>query len=106
MDHGYEFQDSYIVYGKDSVVDHTEKDVFSMFRGFQFRLIIIGDDLFLCIDPHLSRETNASTEYLAQRIQNLDALILVRFDHYDYFGDCQFTHLSDSSFPSFIAYFD
>ena len=32
--------------------------------------------------------------------------ILVRFDHYDYSGDCQFTQLSDSSFPSFVAYFD
>ena len=32
--------------------------------------------------------------------------ILVRFDHDDYSGDCQFTQLSDSSFAWFVAYFD
>lgn len=71
---GYSFQKDYQVYHPSDQVQHDRKDVFSMFKGFKFRLLALGQNLFLCLDPHLTIITNATIEYLARKCQNLSDL--------------------------------
>ena len=49
---GYRFKGKYTAYREE--VEQPHRDVFSVFKGFEFRTILLNDQIFLCIDPHLS----------------------------------------------------
>ena len=71
---GYSFQTDYAIYHQANEVQHDLKNVFSMYKGFIFRVYAISGNLFLCVDPHLTIITNASIQYLAERCKTMDKL--------------------------------
>jgi len=70
---GYKFQMECCYHPTDEA-QQTQKDIFSMFRGFKFRLLSLDEDLLLCIDPHLVIVVNATIEYLAKKYENLNEI--------------------------------
>jgi len=64
-DNGYRFKKKYIVYGEE--LEHPHRDIFSIFNGFEFRITLLNDQTFLCIDPHIIFRTNCSISYLLSR---------------------------------------
>jgi len=72
---GYEFKRKYIAYKEK--VEHAHEDIFSVFKGFEFRTILLNGQIFLCIDPHIIFRVNCSVEYLLS--QGLDQSFLSDF---------------------------
>jgi len=71
---GYKFKTDYCAYHSSDEVQHNQKDIFSMFKGFNFRLLSLGENLFFCVDPALTIVTNATIEHLARKCKNLSEL--------------------------------
>jgi hypothetical protein len=71
---GYIINKKYIVYSKDNEVKHPHKDIFSIFDGFEYRVVIINNQLLLCINPHLTIKTNCTIKYLIDAGINPDKL--------------------------------
>lgn len=62
-------------------VTHPHQDIFSVYKGFVYRILILEEKLSLCIDPHLTLETKCSIDYLARK--GIDASELNDFSvHY------------------------
>jgi hypothetical protein len=62
----YDFKDRYTAYKDANKIPHNRQneDIFSMFKGFEYRFIPIIDDMFLCIDYKLTIKFNASIQDL------------------------------------------
>jgi hypothetical protein len=71
---GYKFQADYLVYHPSDEIQHNQRDIFSIFKGFNFRTLRLGENLFLCVDPHLTIVTNATLKYLTSKCKNLSDL--------------------------------
>jgi len=56
----------YIAYSEQDEVDCPHKDIFSIFDGFEFRIITLNNALMICINPHLAIKTNCSIKYLIE----------------------------------------
>ncbi|MCS7365261.1 MAG: hypothetical protein NDF54_07495 [archaeon GB-1867-035] len=72
---GYKFKRKYIAYREE--VEQPHKDIFSVFKGFEFRIILLDDQIFLCIDPHIVFKVNCSIDYLLS--QGFDRSLLSDF---------------------------
>jgi len=59
---GYRFKGKYIAYKEE--VEHPHKDIFNVFEGFEFRIILLNEEFFLCVDPHIVFRTSCSINYL------------------------------------------
>ena len=72
----------YCAYRLDDEVSQPHKDIFSIFKGFVYRLLILEEKLLLCVDPHLVLQTNCSIHDLAQKGIKVDELndFPVRYD--------------------------
>ncbi len=64
---GYRFKGKYKVYTLKNKIKHEATDIFSLFEGFEFRFVLIGSDLFLCIDPRLIFKMNSSIKDLVDK---------------------------------------
>ncbi|RLE79748.1 MAG: hypothetical protein DRJ51_07160 [Thermoprotei archaeon] len=64
---GYEFKGKYLVYSKSKEIDHPHRDIFSVFDGFEFRIMIVQSEPVLCINPHLIFRVNCSIQDLIER---------------------------------------
>jgi len=62
---GYRFKRRYIAYREE--VEQPHRDIFSVFKGFEFRTILLNDQIFLCIDPHIVFRVNCSIDYLLSK---------------------------------------
>ncbi len=63
-DNNYKFKGKYIAYKLENEISHPFNDIFKLFDGFNFRLVIIDQKIFLCIDPHLVFEIISSIKDL------------------------------------------
>jgi hypothetical protein len=72
----------YCAYRIEDAALQPHKDVFEIFRGFVYRVLILEEQLSLCIDPHLVLETRCSIHNLVQKGIPLDELddFSVRYD--------------------------
>jgi hypothetical protein len=71
---GYSFKGDYRVYKRENQVDHPYKDVFAIFEGFEFRTVLAGEPILLCVDPHIILRTNCSVGQLVEKGARLDKL--------------------------------
>jgi hypothetical protein len=58
---------SYCVYRDADEVKQDYGDIFRVFRGFSYRVLVLDKSYFLCIDPHITLETMSSIAHLIQR---------------------------------------
>lgn len=65
-DKGYKFRKRYCAYKDEDEVNQPHKDIFRIFRGFVYRIIISENDFFLCIDPRVILESVSSIADLTQ----------------------------------------
>ncbi|MEM3871136.1 MAG: hypothetical protein QXE05_01030 [Nitrososphaeria archaeon] len=71
---GYRFKGDYIAYKEENEIDQPYKNIFSVFDGFEFRTVLIGESILLCIDPHIIFRTNCSVGELIENSVPLDQL--------------------------------
>lgn len=64
----------YVAYPKQNEIDLPHKDIFSIFDGFEFRIMTLNNNLMICINPRLVIRTNCSLEYLIKSGINPDKL--------------------------------
>ena len=84
---GYLFKGKYRPFLESDEIEQPHKDIFSIFKGFEFRTVILEDSIHLCIDPRLIIRTICSIDYLIQ--QGIDVGILANFSvvYWDQKGD-------------------
>ena len=58
---------NYRPYRVEAEINHPHKDIFSIYEGFEFRMVLINGQIFLCIDPHIMFETKCSVEDLVNK---------------------------------------
>lgn len=59
-DNNYNFKGKYLTYKSEQETTHPHPDIFKLFDGFRFRVFILNNQLFLCLDPHLVFEVISS----------------------------------------------
>lgn len=74
---GYSFKGKYRAFLESEKIEQPHEDIFSIFKGFEFRTVILEDSIHLCIDPRLIIRTNCSIDYLIQ--QGIDIEVLADF---------------------------
>lgn len=61
---GYRFKGNYRPYRVENQIEHPHNDIFSVYDGFEFRTVLIDEQMLLCIDPHTILKFNCSIEDL------------------------------------------
>ena len=71
---GYKFKSKYKVYdiGQEIVTPYT--DLFKLYEGFEFRTVIIGEEIFLVIDPKVITVVQASIQDFLLRGADIGSL--------------------------------
>lgn len=64
---GYRFRGKYRAYKLENEIKHPHSNFFSVFQGFEFRTVLVGESILLCIDPHIMLKINYSVGQLIQR---------------------------------------
>lgn len=64
----------YVAYHKQNEMDLPHRDIFSIFDGFEFRIMTLNNNLMICINPRLVIRANCSVEYLIKSGINPDKL--------------------------------
>jgi len=57
----------YCAYRTEDEVNQPHQDIFSLFKGFVYRILTLEEKLSLCIDPHLILQANCSIYDLMQK---------------------------------------
>ena len=63
---GYKFASRYIVYHPENEHEQPNKEVFRIFDGFEYRIVILKDNLYLCVNPHLVFQTSCTVKDLSR----------------------------------------
>ena len=63
---GSNFDSSYLAYSLSSEIEHADKDIYRIFDGFEYRIVLIDGIFCFCINPHLKIKTESSIKYLLQ----------------------------------------
>jgi len=71
---GYRFKGKYRVYKEEAEVENPYKDIFSIYRGFEFRILLLNEDIYLCIDPKIIFKFNSSIKQLIEKGANPNSL--------------------------------
>ena len=58
---------SYLVYSLSSEIENIDKDIYKVFDGFEYRIVLVENTFCLCINPHLKIKTEASIKDLLQK---------------------------------------
>jgi hypothetical protein len=64
---GYSFRKKYRVYKEDDEIKHPYQNIFRVFKGFEYRIVALENDMFLCLDPCVILESVSSIADLIRR---------------------------------------
>jgi hypothetical protein len=74
-EHGYWFRGKYIAFlPKKEIEQQPHRDIFRMYDGFAYRIVVLGDHFTICIDPHLALRFLAKVDRLIIMGLGLDKL--------------------------------
>jgi len=67
-DRGYNFRKKYHAYkDNNDEVKHSHQNIFRIFKGFEYRIVALENEVFICIDPRVILESVSSIADLIQR---------------------------------------
>lgn len=80
----YRFKGRYRAYKLENEISHSHRDIFSVHEGFEFRTVIVEEQMFLCVDPHIVFGIKCSIEDLVSKGIKPEEL-----------NDCSVSHLAE-----------
>lgn len=75
------FDSSYISYSLAKEISHADRDMYKIFDGFEYRIVLLENKFCLCINPHLKIKTEASVKSMIQNGLPPDQLFLLGADY-------------------------
>lgn len=80
---GSSIDSSYVAYSTTKEIECGDKDIYRVFDGFEYRIVLLNDQFCLCVNPHLKIKTEASVKYLVEKGLPSDQLFLIGAEYFE-----------------------
>lgn len=77
------FERSYIAYSPEKEIHTPDKDIYEIFDGFEYRVLVVDQVFYLCINPHLKIKNKCSVKMFLEKGLSPSMLESLRADYYN-----------------------